>query len=77
MITLYGTTIGEDIFDAVSRNLGKSNLPLDRLVSVTTDGSKSMTADKLKDLCHDLQENYKMNMQINRKSTLSIVLFTN
>lgn len=45
IIPLYGTTTGEDIFDAVWSILGKFNLPLDRLVSVTTDGATSMTGE--------------------------------
>lgn len=43
IIPLKGTTKGKDIFDAVMQLLDDQNFPLEKLVSVTTDGAKSMT----------------------------------
>lgn len=61
IIPLYGTTTGEDIFDGVLGILRKFNLPLDRLVSVTTDGAKSMTGETkgfVSRLTRKLQDEY-------------------
>ena len=40
--SLKGTTTGKDIFDSVMHSLEKSQLCLDKLVSITTDGALSL-----------------------------------
>ena len=43
MESLKGSTTGQDMFDAVMHSLEKSQLCLDKLVSITTDGAPSLT----------------------------------
>lgn len=43
VIPLHDTTTGEDILDAVWKVLEENQLPLEKLVSVTTDGAPSIT----------------------------------
>lgn len=43
MESLKGTTTGQDLFDGVMHSLEKSQLCLDKLVSITTDGAPSLT----------------------------------
>ena len=43
MESLKGTITGKDIFDSVMHSLKKSQLCLDKLVSITTDGALSLT----------------------------------
>ena len=43
MESLKGTTTAQDIFDSVMHSLEKSELCLDKLVSITTDGVPSLT----------------------------------
>ena len=43
MESLKGTTKGKDIFESVVHSLEKSQLCLDKPVSITTDGAPSLT----------------------------------
>ena len=43
MKSLKGIVTGKDIFDSVMHSLEKSQLCLDKLVSITTDGAPSLT----------------------------------
>lgn len=43
IIPLKYTTTGQNIFDAVFSLLEQEGFPIDRLISVTTDGAKSLT----------------------------------
>ncbi|KAG0723767.1 General transcription factor II-I repeat domain-containing protein 2 [Chionoecetes opilio] len=45
-VPLYGTTTGQDIFDAVLQCVKQHSLDLSRLVCVTTDGAPAMTGKK-------------------------------
>jgi hypothetical protein len=42
MISLKGRGMGQEIFNSLYSFVTKSNAPLHKLVSITTDGAKSM-----------------------------------
>ena len=63
MESLKGTTAGKDIFDGVMHSLEKSQLCLDKLVSITRDGAPSLTgkhSELIKKINEKIQVDYPL-----------------
>ena len=61
--SLKSTTTGTDIFDSVIQSLEKSQLCLDKLVSITTDGTPLLTGKHsglIKRINHKIQADYPL-----------------
>ena len=74
MDSLKGTTTGQDIFDRVMHSLGKSQLCLDRLVSITTDSVHSLTG-KLSGLGKRINDKIQADYPLHRVLTFHCIIY--
>ncbi len=77
VISIYGTTEGKDIFEHLLRVLNEYQMPLNKLVSVTTDGCPSMVGKNnglIALIKQEKQNQFKRNNQLSLYYTSGVIV---